>query len=263
MVTVLRSISFLLLGCALAGFAPGQQPALIRNGGGITIKTASFVEARARIVEAAEKANGRVETAQSMKHATGRESGSLRLEVPTENARELIDAIRAQGILVGESANRLNLDERKEVLQGRIERLRVHQGRLRGLLGSGRNLRGSDALFLQERLFRSELDEEAMLQAVRNLERLAGTTSISLTMFEPATEVRLHNNTFLGRANQAWEDGKADLGGAVGSLLTGLARFAITAPVWLPIVFVAWLGLRKMIRSLSSETGPPPTPSAS
>jgi hypothetical protein len=123
-----------------------------------------------------------------------------------------------------------------EELGRRIVRLREHQQRLAGLLESPRRMRGSDILYLQERLFRAGVDEGQLLQRRVDLERAGRIGTLVVELFEPEPRRAMDlGNWYAGAMLRA----RTALYRNLAHVVTAGAYALAFAPFWIPGLVVA------------------------
>lgn len=123
-------------------------------------------------------------------------------------------------------------------------------------------MRGSDILYIQERLFRAGLDQESLAQERIDLARGADSANVLLTMFEPMPVKPMPKmphtvgEHVAATFSTAWISFRRfGLG-----VTSDLAFLLVYAVVWVPITIVAWLVLRKLWRQFKPRLFPPDRP---
>lgn len=242
------------MGTARAQSEPGVSIGMPVRSGVVVIKVADYEAARQQALRFSLEQGAQLLDARTRVDEKGRKHGWLRLRLAADRLPRLLPAVRGVGTLYGENIATQDRGSEYEELERRVGRLRDHERRLDGLLGSARRLRGSDILFIQERLFRAALDEGMLLQRRVDLEREARTSTLTVELFEPGA-----------RPLPADRIGKVDLGrwfvGGLGraseALNRLLARSAtagayalVFAPLWLPplliiVLLLGWLWRRR------------------
>jgi hypothetical protein len=223
------------------------------RGGTIVIKVGRYDEAARQVAQAARSAGADILDARTEITHKGRKHGWMRLRFPARRLAELRPAIHQAGTLYAEN---LRTDERiseYEDLERRVNRLREHQERLALLLESGRKLRGSDILYVQERLFRAGVDEGMLRQRRLEIARAAQTSTLVVEMFEPEPALRAIERARIdlsgwfaaGVARARFARSRFLARGA-----TALAYALVWAPLWLPLLVVALALLRWLVRWL-------------
>jgi len=229
--------------------APGTKrdaAAPILRGGTITLKVDDFEAARRKIVAAAEAQGATLADARVEVNDKGRRHGWIRLAIPADQLGALLADVRASGKLYSENITTNNRASEYEDLGRRVIRLREHQTRLSALLKNGRKLRGSDILYVQERLFRAGVDEGMLQQRQTDLSRASQGSSVVVALFEPIpvsasaqARVNLAHWWATGCERASWSLKRNLARGATAS-----AYALVWSPLWLPTLVVALFLLR-------------------
>lgn len=235
---------------AQGGVSVGK-PILERRGGSITLKVPSYEEAKKKLKEIAASSGGRILDSETLVHQSGRKSGWISVSLPLDKLEAALSEARSLGTLYGENSSIQDFANQKKELLGRIERVKVHRARMLSMLNQGRRMRGSDMLYIQERIFNSELAEESMVRGVARLEQSAHTAGMNISFFEPATEMRVHSDSFKGHIAAAWDEGTKGLGKSIGSSLATLVNWLVYAPVWIPLLLLGIWGWKKYMKMLN------------
>lgn len=232
------------------------------RGASLVLKVTDFASARARLLDVASDSGASVIAGQTTVDAKGRKHGIISLRLPAGELPKLLPAIRAIGVLSGDNIAASDASGDYETLAARIVALRRHQTRLESLLHSGRNLRGSDVLYLQERLLRGEVDEAALLQSRREIEKRSSVAQVSVTLFEPLPVTK--PPTPVQTVTRSWAHGYANAvrraefhrAETVNRLLAALAFVAVYAPLWVPatclVLVVLWQTRRLLAPAASA-----------
>jgi hypothetical protein len=240
-----------MAGAGRAQSEAGVLPGMPVRSGVVVIKVADYEAARQQALRFALEQGAQLFDARTRVDEKGRKHGWLRLRLAADRLPRLLPAVRGVGTLYSESIATEDRGSEYEELERRVGRLRDHERRLDGLLGSARRLRGSDILFIQERLFRAALDEGMLLQRRVDLERAARAGTLTVELFEPGARPALERSgkVDLGR----WFLG--GLGRASEALNRLLARSAtagayalVFTPLWLPPLLITVLLLRWLWR---------------
>jgi len=225
---------------------PPAVLAMPARGGAVTLKVDDYSAARRRVLDAARAQGAEVVDARTDVTEKGRRHGWLRLRLGSDRLPALLGEVRQVGKLYAEKVGTAELVSEYEDLEQRVVRLREHQGRLDALLKSPRRLRGSDILYVQERLFRAGVDEGMLRLRRAEIERRTRTSTVIVTLFEPLP-TRTLDRARLDLTN-AYVSARNGAGHRLNRLLargaTALAYAAVFAPLWLPLLAVALLLLR-------------------
>lgn len=263
-ITVAALLALLFCIPALPVAATQDAPMPLR-GASLTLKVPDFALARTQLFAAASDAGAQITEGQTVVDAKGRRHGYLSLRLPADALPRLLPAIRTVGILASDKITTSDASAEYAGLEARITELRKHQSRLDTLLRSGRNLRGSDTLYIQERLFRSGVDEAGLVQERRNIENRSRVAQVTVTIFEPLPVARAV--PAIRAVPMSWAHGYSNAvrraeyrrGELVNRLLTLSAFIVVYAPLWVPAVgavaFLLWHRralLARAVRQLSA-----------
>ncbi len=175
-----------VLALALATAAGAQAAdSVATRGAALVLKVEKFETTRQKVSELTLGSGGEVRQAQSHVAEKGRRHGTVQLSVPAQKLEPLLTQLRGLGIPSGERTTTLEHWAESEELARRAERSKGHQVRLNGLLGSGRKLRGSDVLYVEERLVRAENDEDMLRLQREKLLRATALSKVTVVLFEP------------------------------------------------------------------------------
>jgi hypothetical protein len=215
---------------------PASPRRLPARAGSVAIKVARFEDARPLALAAAFKHGGELLDARTETDFQGKRHGWLRFRLPSDRLSLLIAEIRSVGKLYSEKIETADHASEHEELERRVGRLREHQQRLDRLLSSSRRLRGSDILYIQERLFRAGVDEGLLLQRRLDLERGAQSCTLVVSLFEPEPPRSMDwGDWYAGAALRA----KTDLLRVLARATTAGAYALFFAPFWLPALLLA------------------------
>jgi hypothetical protein len=238
-----------LLACATRAAAVGtREPVQVRvpsRGGTVVVKVRDYDQARQAVLSAALQHGAELLNSRTEADYQGKQHGWMRFRLAADRLPLLLAGTRSVGRPYAENFTAADHTSEYEELERRIGRLREHQPRLESILQSNRRLRGSDILFVQERLFRAGVDEGMLRQRRADLERNARTATLVVELFEPETRRALDLGNYYAAASLR----------ARGAMYRWLARamtvgaFALTfAPFWIPALIVGLLLLRWLLR---------------
>jgi hypothetical protein len=224
----------------------GRTTELNTVGGVITLKVPQFETARQQLLVAVKNNGGTVVGSDTNVSGDGRKHGWLRFAVPAYRFSIVLDAVRHCGTLFAERVAAHDGTAEYEGLGHRATRLREHETRLDNLLQSNRRLRGSDILYVQERLFRAGVDESALEQQQTEMTRQARVATIQVALFEPIS-IRKSDQARLNLTahfQAAQSNAQRQVSALMGRAMTVGAYMAVFAPVWVPCAVVLLLVLR-------------------
>ncbi len=166
---------------------PGPNPSaqMLSRAATLALKVNDYDTARAQALEAAEARSAELLDAKTLVNEKGKKHGWLRLRVAAAQLPKLLADLPPLGKVSAENVATTDQLSDFEALGRRVERLQQHEQRLGGVLQSPRRMRGSDILYLQERLFRASVDESLLSQQRIDLERSAQGSTLLVELFEP------------------------------------------------------------------------------
>ena len=230
---------------------PAMMPiAMIERRGEVVVKVDDFEAARERILQALALQGAELIDAKTLVNEKGRKHGWVTIRLATDRLVDALPVVRSAGKLWAENIVTTNQTSEYESLLRRADRLKEHQVRLAGILTSERRLRGSDILYVQERLFRASVDEGLLLQQREDIARDSRLCTLTIRLFEPMPtrtldRVRLDiAGHFASAKARAVEIVDAERARAV----TASAYALVFAPVWVPLFILALIGLRLLWR---------------
>jgi len=227
--------------------SPVQMPT---RSGIIVVKVAAYEDARRFVLAAAQSQGAEMLGARTVVDVKGRRHGRLLLRLPAARLPGLLSAIGGSGKLYGENITTADHASEYEELARRITRLREHEARLSGILGSGHRLRGGDLLYVQERLFRASMDESLLAQRRADLERVTQFNTLTVELFEPGSlpvpAAQEGPTSPARRFPQAFAQARVHLDRLLTRGATGAAYGLVYAPVWLPSLFITLFLLRRL-----------------
>ncbi len=183
-------LCFGLLGAALpagAQAAPGPpaQAQMLSRTATLALKVDGYDEARSLVLQAAAMRDAQLLDAKTLVNEKGKKHGWLRLRVNAAAMPRLLSDLPPLGKVSAENVATSDQLSDFEALGRRVTRLQQHEQRLGGVLQSPHHMRGSDILYLQERLFRASVDESLLSQQRIDLERSAQDSTLLVELFEP------------------------------------------------------------------------------
>ena len=187
------AVALFVVGSAvLSPSARAQSPAAdaavvapMLRGAVVTLKVPDYTAASRQAEQAAGSAVGMLLDVPAEVREGGRRNGWMRLRIPADRPPRVVAEMRRLGIPFAEKLTTEDDISEYASLAKRADRLKEHEPRLAGVLASDGRLRGSDILFVQERLFRASVDESLLTQRRADLARKAGVSSLTV-FFEPA-----------------------------------------------------------------------------
>ena len=226
------------------------RPQITERSGEIVIKVDDYNAAREQILGALSRLGAELADAKTDVSEKGRRHGWVRVALPVNQLAAALPILRSAGKVAAEKIDTTDNTSDYESLARRAEKLEQHQSRLAGILSSERRLRGSDILFVQERLFRAGVDEAMLRQQRDDMARDSRTCRLTIVLFEPIPtgtieRVRLNAAEHFAAA-QARAVGIVDRTKA--RAVTAAAYAAVFAPVWAPLLLLALVTLGVLLR---------------
>jgi hypothetical protein len=205
----------------------------------VTLKVPKYSDAVASIRRSAEAHEGTVLGSSSQTNEKGGESGWIRLSVGSDQLAGLLGEVKALGKVFGERSTRT--DHRNEIdeLRKRSERLAEHTARLRGVLSGDKRMRGSDILFLQDRLLRATLDHDLLDLATEKLAHSGKQATVNLILFEPSNERLEGGESFGSQVKHRFQTGGRDLVQGVAGFLLWLVEKLLYVLILVPVYLIA------------------------
>jgi hypothetical protein len=217
------------------------------RGGTVAVKVVDYDTARQKVLDVGLAQGAELLDSQTRVNFQGKKDGWLRFRLPSDRLPALVRAAHETGKLYSEAITTNDHASEYEELERRIGRLREHEVRLAALLQSSRRLRGSDILYIQERLFRTGVDQGLLMQRRVDLERAARVTTLTVELFEPEPRRAMDlGNWYAGAALRA----RTSLYRVLARGVTAGAFVLMFAPLWIPALVVAILLLRWLRRRL-------------
>jgi len=238
-------ICFALICLALPGRGqtlpgPNLSTQMLSRAATLALKVDRYDDARNQVLLAAEQRNAELLDAKTLVDEKGKKHGWLRLRVDAAQLPRLLADLPPLGKVSAENVTTADQISDFEALGRRVGRLQQHEQRLGGVLQSPRRMRGSDILYLQERLFRASVDESLLSQQRIDLERSAQGSTLLVELFEPgALPPGLPQPVNL----RAWFSGAAAIAQTARDRTlargaTAAAYAAVYAAFWVPVFVV-------------------------
>jgi len=226
------------------GQTANPVPITIRSGD-IILKVSDFEAARAKVLDLARNHGAKLSDSQTTVNFQGKKDGWLLLQLDADELDALTKDLRSIGKLYSEHMQTTDQTSYYEKLGRRIGLLAQNEQELLRFLNRPRQMRGSDILFVQYRLFQSRVEASDASQEKLTLERSAQRSTLRVSLFEP-----LPNKAYdLGnwRAHGAYRAKTAFMTFA-GKLVTSAYFFIWFAPLWIPVAVTMLFVLRWVVR---------------
>lgn len=243
-------ISSPLPGMAQTPPDPALSPSLLARTATLALKVDHYDDARSQALVAAEARHAEIMDAKTLVDPKGKKHGWMRLRLDASQMPALLADLPALGKTYAENVGTTDQRSQFEELGLRVTRLQQHEQRLDGVLQSPRRMRGSDILYLQERLFRASVDESLLSQQRIDLQRSASTSTLLVEMFEPGTlppgiPQPVNLPTWFERAHAIAQTARSR---TLARAATVSAYAAVYAPFWIPVAVVALVLLAMLWR---------------
>jgi hypothetical protein len=239
------------MGAAASATPTRARPSVpaANRGGTLVVKVTDFDPAREKVIGAAVGHSAELLDSHTQVNFEGRKIGWLRFRMPSDRVSRLLPEVRAVGKLYSEHAQTSDHQSEGEELERRIARLREHEQRLDSLLRSSRRMRGSDLLYLQDRLFRASVDESELEQRRVDLRRAAQIGTLTVELFEPEPRRAMDLGNWYASAHLR---ARTALYRELARGMTVLAYALAFAPLWIPglalaILLGRWLWRRSRV----------------
>lgn len=209
------------------------------------MKVASYEAARESVTQAAQAQGARLADLHTWVDPKGRKHGWIRFSLPADRLAALLPSVYGVGKLYSEKMSHSDYQSDSSQLAARVAALERHEARLDGVLNSNRRLRGSDLLYIQERLFRADVDAGMLQQQRADMASAEGSASLLVELFEPGTLPVASSGRidlkkwFAASLVRARTEASRQLARAA----TAGAYALVFAPVWVPGVVLFWLVL--------------------
>jgi hypothetical protein len=220
----------------------------------VDMKVVDYENARRQVSSAALAQGAKLVDLHTWVDPKGRKHGWIRFTLPSERLAAALPPVYAVGKLYSEKMTTADYKSDSDQLERRIASLTRHEGRLDGVLNSNRRLRGSDLLYIQERLFRADVDAGMLDQQRIDMASAQGMASLQVELFEPGTlpvaptgrvDIKQRYAASLARARVVASQQLARAS-------TAGAYALIYAPVWAPalvlVLLILWLIWRRRQR---------------
>jgi hypothetical protein len=179
--------------------------------------------------------------------------------VPASQLDTAMRDLRGIGTIYGDSLASHGLDQNVEDLASRTNRLEQHQSRLSDMLkDTRRHLRGSDILFVQDRLFRAGVDQDLLTHEREEMVHSANEGNISIILFEPSAvkKAAAVPKTLTEKAGYAFGSAWTSFSKFVAQIGLLAATVVVYSLIWIPVlllVFFGWRKLKPLLRSIPWE----------
>jgi hypothetical protein len=211
----------------------------------VDMKVPNYETARQDVSAAALAQGGKLVDLHTWVDPKGKKHGWIRFTMSSDHLAMVLPPVYAVGKLYSEKMTTEDYKSDSDQLERRIASLTRHEGRLDSLLNSNRRMRGSDLLYIQERLFRADVDAGMLDQQRIDMAGAQNQASLQVELFEPGTLPVTPNRRinvkerFAASLNRAHDEANQQLARAS----TAGAYLLVFAPVWAPALLIALVAL--------------------
>ncbi len=213
---------------------PGHTSSLVSRNSAMALKVQSYDASVENADRIALENGGELLDSKTFVNPKGRKHGWIRMRVSSDQLDALRTKLLPLGTLYSESVDAEDQQPEFDSDTRRVSQLEIHQDRLGSVLNGVRRLRGSDILYIQDRLFRAGTDEQDLLQEQDNMRLRAGRSLVFVELFEPnslppaphrtvALKQRFDSSMSLARSGFTEE---------LGRICTATAYALTFAPIW-------------------------------
>jgi len=219
---------------------PELSVSMLSRAATLALKVDHYDDARSQVLLAAETRHAELLDAKTLVNEKGKKHGWLRLRIQAAQMPMLLAELPVLGKVSAENVATSDQRSDFEELGRRVTRLQ-HEQRLGGVLQSPRHMRGSDILYLQERLFRASVDESLLSQQRIDLERSAQDSTLLVELFEPGAlppgiPQPVNLQSWFARARAIAQSARDH---TLARAATASAYAAVYAPFWIPVFVLA------------------------
>ena len=238
----------ILLSLCYAAFSqtPNPMPVRIRSAD-IILKVTDFETARKEVLDLARERGAELTDSRTEVNFQGKKNGWLLFRLDAEQLDPLVAGSRPVGKLYSEHMQTSDQTSYHEKLAQRIGLLAQNEVELLKFLNRPKQMRGSDILYVQSRLFDSRVEASDAKQDKLALERSAVRSTLRISLFEPAPKKALDLGNW--RAHGAYRAKTSFL--MLAAKLVTLAYFILWyGLLWIPlgvvVLFIVRWGRRRL-----------------
>lgn len=242
--------TLILLSFSHPAFSQTTNPMPVRiRSADIILKVTDFDAARKTALDLARECGAELSDSQTTVNYQGKKDGWLLFQLDAQELDALTKDLRPVGKLYSEHMQTTDQTSYYEKLGRRVGLLAQNEQELLSFLHRPRQMRGSDILFVQYRLFQSRVEASDAEQEKATLERSAQRSTLRVSLFEPIPNKAFDWGNW--RAHGAYRAKTAFLTFA-GKLVTSAYFVLWFAPLWIPLGLVVFFVLRWGTRRLMS-----------
>jgi hypothetical protein len=231
--------------------APAQPLKVAIRSGDIVLKVDDFLGARRRVLDLARRHGAELRDSQTTVNFQGKKAGWLLLAMNVGELDRLTDEIRQTGKLYSEHVQTTDQTTDHETLVRRVALLGQNERELLSFMHGRRDMKGSDILYVQSRLFQSRVEASDAVQEQLALERASQRSEIRVSLFEPQPRRTLDMGNWRAQASYRAKTAAVLL---AAKAVTGLYFAVYFAPAWIPLLLILFFAGRLVIRKARASS---------
>lgn len=225
---------------------PVQSNRLITRSADMTVRVKQVSRAASEAERIAQRFGGYVESS-NVNSDPQNPSASLSLRIASSRWVAATQAIRDLGIVLTESSSGDDVTAQVYDLEARVKTLRAEEESLRIILSKAYRL--GDILQVKDRISQVRMEIESMTGQAKQLRNLAALSTVTLTLTqEPKVDDETKPDPWM---EDSWTNAVNSLQSVLKTVGSFLTYVVVFAPLWLPVMLVAWLIVRKASKSSS------------
>jgi len=221
-----------------------QSNRLINRAADMTVRVKEVGKAAVEAERIAQRYGGFTESS-NVNSDPQNPTASLSLRVASQHWAAATQAFRSLGIVLNESSSGEDVTAQVVDLEARVKTLRAEEESLRIILSKAYRL--GDILQVKDRISQVRMEIESMTGQAKQLRNLAALSTVTLTLTQ---DPKVNDEP---QPDPWMEDSWTNAVNALQSVLKTVGSFmtyvVVFAPLWLPVMLVAWLIARKAGKS--------------
>lgn len=221
-----------------------QSNRLINRSADMTVRVKQVGRAAAEAERIAHRYGGYVESS-NVNSDPKNPTASLSLRVASKHWGAATQAFRDLGIVQNESSSGEDVTAQVVDLEARVKTLRAEEESLRIILS--RAYRLGDILQVKDRISQVRMEIESMTGQAKQLRNLAALSTVTLSLTqEPKVDDEPQPDPWM---EDSWTSAVNALQAVLKTVGSFMTYVVVFAPLWLPVMLVAWLIVRKAGKS--------------
>lgn len=217
---------------------------LINRSADMTVRVKEVGTAAAEAERIAQRYGGYVESS-NVNSDPKNPTASLSLRVASQHWVAATQAFRDLGIVQNESSSGEDVTAQVVDLEARVKTLRAEEESLRIILS--RAYRLGDILQVKDRISQVRMEIESMTGQAKQLRNLAALSTVTLSLTqEPKVNDEPQPDPWM---EDSWTNAVNALQAVLRTVGSFMTYVVVFAPLWLPVMLVAWLIVRKAGKS--------------